>query len=103
MSPRPREPLTEGEGRYGYFYESVPPLDVARADQAMLAMEMNGAPPLPVEHGAPPLRVRLENQLGYKMVKWVTAIEFMNDVGSIGMGQGGYREDQLHHSNSAAI
>lgn len=100
MSPRPREPLTEGEGRYGYFYESVP-LDVARADQAMLAMEMNGAP-LPVEHGAP-LRVRLENQLGYKMVKWVTAIEFTNDVGSIGMGQGGYREDQLHHSNSAAI
>ncbi|QIS14513.1 molybdopterin-dependent oxidoreductase [Nocardia arthritidis] len=92
--------LTEGHGRFGYFYEAIP-LEVARAPQALLAMEMNGAP-LPIEHGAP-LRLRLENQLGYKMVKWIKAIEFVDDVGGIGMGQGGYREDQLHYGNVPGI
>ncbi|KZM69879.1 molybdopterin-dependent oxidoreductase [Nocardia terpenica] len=92
--------LTEGQGRYGYFYEAVP-IAIARAPQALLAMEMNGAP-LPIEHGAP-LRLRLENQLGYKMVKWIKAIEFVDDITEIGMGQGGYREDQLHYANAAGI
>ncbi|MET8429567.1 molybdopterin-dependent oxidoreductase [Nocardia sp. NPDC004860] len=92
--------LTEGRGRYGYFYEAVP-ITIARGPQALLALEMNGAP-LPIEHGAP-LRLRLENQLGYKMVKWIKAIEFVDDITDIGMGQGGYREDQLFYSNSPGI
>lgn len=92
--------LTEGRGRYGYFYEAVP-MTIARAPQALLAMEMNGAP-LPIEHGAP-LRLRLENQLGYKMVKWIEAVEFVDDIADIGMGQGGYREDQLYYGNTPGI
>ena len=32
--------------------------------------------PLPEVYGAP-LRLRVENQLGYKMVKWIERIEFI--------------------------
>jgi len=42
--------LTEGEGRFGYFYGTIP-LYLATNPQCILALEMNGAP-LPVEHGA---------------------------------------------------
>ena len=35
--------------------------------------------PLNHLHGAP-LRLRVENQLGFKMVKWIQAIEFVEDV-----------------------
>jgi DMSO/TMAO reductase YedYZ molybdopterin-dependent catalytic subunit len=56
-----------GEGRYGFFYGTIP-LHLAHNPQSILALEMNGAP-LAVEHGAP-IRVRLETQLGFKMVKW---------------------------------
>ncbi len=92
--------LTEGEGRYGFFYGSIP-LYLAVKPQTLLALEMNGAP-LPVEHGAP-LRLRLETQLGFKMVKWIKAIEFVDDVSGIGMGQGGWREDQQYYANAAGI
>ena len=92
--------LTEGEGRYGFFYGSIP-LHLARKPQTILATDMNGAP-LPVEHGAP-LRLRIETQLGYKMVKWIAAIEFTDDISDIGMGQGGWREDQQYYANAAGI
>jgi DMSO/TMAO reductase YedYZ molybdopterin-dependent catalytic subunit len=62
---------------------------------------MNGAP-LPIEHGAP-VRLRIETQLGFKMVKWITAIEFVADTANIGMGQGGWREDQQYYANAAGI
>lgn len=42
---------------------------------ALLAMHLNGAPLSPV-YGAH-LRLRVENQLGYKMVKWIERIEFI--------------------------
>jgi len=92
--------LTEGEGRYGFFYGTIP-IHLASNPQTILALEMNGAP-LPVEHGAP-VRVRLETQLGFKMVKWVTGIEFVADVSDIGMGMGGWREDQQFYANAAGI
>lgn len=92
--------LTEGEGRYGYFYETIP-LHLALHPQTILALEMNGAP-LPVEHGAP-VRARVETQLGFKMVKWIQAIEFVSDVSDIGMGMGGWREDQMYYANAAGI
>jgi len=91
---------TEGEGRYGYFYGSVP-LHLAMQPQSILALEMNGGP-LPVQHGAP-VRLRLETQLGFKMVKWIRAIEFVESVDDIGMGQGGWREDQQFYANAAGI
>jgi len=92
--------LTEGEGRHGRFYGSMP---LARADdpQTILALEMNGAP-LPIEHGAP-VRLRTETQLGFKMVKWIGAIEFVAGYRDIGMGQGGWREDQMYYSTGAGI
>ena len=92
--------LTEGEGRYGFFYGSIP-LYLAVKQQTLLALDMNGGP-LPVEHGAP-VRLRLETQLGFKMVKWIKAIEFVDDVSRIGMGQGGWREDQQYYANAAGI
>jgi Oxidoreductase molybdopterin binding domain len=57
----------------------------------ILAYEMNGAP-VSVLHGAP-LRLRCENELGFKMVKWIAAIEFVHDFADLGAGQGGYNED----------
>jgi Oxidoreductase molybdopterin binding domain len=57
----------------------------------ILAYEMSGAP-VGVLHGAP-LRLRCENELGFKMVKWVTAIEFVHDFADLGAGHGGYNED----------
>jgi len=58
---------------------------------SLLAYEMNGQP-LTVLHGAP-LRLRCENELGFKMVKWIEAIEFVEDFAHLGDGQGGYNED----------
>ncbi len=92
--------LTEGEGRYGFFYGSIP-MYLATSPQTILALEMNGAP-LPVEHGAP-VRVRIETQLGFKMVKWIAGIEFVADTSGIGMGMGGWREDQQFYANAAGI
>jgi DMSO/TMAO reductase YedYZ molybdopterin-dependent catalytic subunit len=62
---------------------------------------MNRAP-LPVQHGAP-VRLRVETLLGFKMVKWVKAIEFVADYTEIGQGQGGWREDQQFYATAAGI
>jgi sulfoxide reductase catalytic subunit YedY len=43
--------------------------------QCLLASRMNGQR-LRQVYGAP-LRLRVENQLGYKMVKWIERIEFI--------------------------
>lgn len=48
--------------------------------------------PLSVPHGAP-LRLRVETQLGFKMVKWLDRIEFVANYAGSGDGQGGSRED----------
>jgi sulfoxide reductase catalytic subunit YedY len=82
------------------FYE-VLDLEVAKHPQTILAYEMNGEP-LDIGHGAP-LRLRVETQLGYKMVKWLKSIEFVNDYKNIGMGQGGHREDHMYYSPRAGI
>ena len=57
----------------------------------ILAYEMNGEQ-LSTLHGAP-LRLRCENELGFKQIKWVRAIEFVDDSSRIGSGEGGYNED----------
>ena len=81
--------LTEGK-RYGFFYGSIP-LFLATNPQTVPALEMNGAP-LPIE-----------TQLGFKMVKWIKTIEFVEDTRHIGMGMGGFREDQQYYANTAGI
>jgi len=90
------------EARYAVFYSLAAGSNVGRYYDVhkisnmrhaltILAYEMNGAP-LSVLHGAP-LRLRCENELGFKMVKWIAAIEFVHDFADLGAGQGGYNED----------
>ncbi|HET8581069.1 MAG TPA: molybdopterin-dependent oxidoreductase [Candidatus Paceibacterota bacterium] len=85
----------------GYqFYGSLP-LSHARRPQTILAYEMNWNP-LPIPHGAP-LRLRVESKLGFKMVKYIKAIELADDIRDIRKGRGGYREDNQFYDTVASI
>jgi DMSO/TMAO reductase YedYZ molybdopterin-dependent catalytic subunit/thiosulfate reductase cytochrome b subunit len=88
------------EPGHGEYY-SVIDLELARTPQTLLAYDMNGQP-LPTAFGAP-LRLRLESQLGYKMVKWVRSMELIASYDDIGAGYGGWRADLLHYSRLAPI
>ncbi|MGH8291497.1 MAG: molybdopterin-dependent oxidoreductase [Steroidobacteraceae bacterium] len=90
------------EARYAVFYSLANGSDGGRYYDVhelfnmqhrltILAYQMNDEP-LSVLHGAP-LRLRCENELGFKMVKWIAAIEFVRDFADLGAGQGGYNED----------
>jgi sulfoxide reductase catalytic subunit YedY len=90
------------EARYAVFYSLADGSEGGRYYDAheifnmrhrltILAYEMNEKP-LSVLHGAP-LRLRCENELGFKMVKWIAAIELVRDFADLGAGQGGYNED----------
>lgn len=83
------------------IYYEVLDIEILKHPQTILAYEMNGQP-LSLEHGAP-LRLRAETQLGYKMVKWLDSIEFVEDYKHIGLGQGGHREDNMYYSPRAEI
>jgi DMSO/TMAO reductase YedYZ molybdopterin-dependent catalytic subunit/thiosulfate reductase cytochrome b subunit len=87
-----------GEG--GEFYDSLS-LRNALHPQTLLAYEMNYEP-LTSLHGAP-LRLRVENQLGFKMVKWIRKIEVVADVAAIYEGEGGYNEDREYYGELAEI
>lgn len=91
------EPSAEGEGQ---FYEIVH-MSLADKPQSLLAYEMNGEP-LPIKHGAP-LRLRLETQVGFKMVKWIERIEFVSDYSGVGEGMGGWREDNVYYDKDVEI
>jgi DMSO/TMAO reductase YedYZ molybdopterin-dependent catalytic subunit len=84
-----------GEGLYGGAYYDTHTLDNCLKPGCILAWEMNYTP-LPIEHGAP-LRLRVENQLGYKMVKWIRSIEFLESSEHIGKGFGGKNEDDEYY------
>ena len=73
------------------YYESIDLVDAVHP-QTILAYELNDQP-LPVANGAP-LRLRVENQLGYKQAKYIRALEFVADFVQISNGKGGYWEDQ---------
>ena len=62
---------------------------------------MNFAP-LCTLHGAP-LRLRVENQLGFKMVKWIRAIEIVASTQQVGRGEGGDNEDHEYFGELANI
>ncbi len=42
-------------------------------------------------------------QLGFKMVKWIQAIEFVESVRSVYQGEGGYNEDHEYFGELANI
>jgi sulfoxide reductase catalytic subunit YedY len=80
-----------GEALYGGPYYDTQSLENVLKAQCLLATQMNGHR-LPMEYGAP-LRLRVENQLGYKMVKWIERIEFVESEKVLGQGEGGKNED----------
>lgn len=83
-----------------HFYEALRLSDM-KDMQTILAYEMNWRT-LPLEHGAP-LRLRCERKLGYKMVKYIKSIEFVEDFKHIERGRGGYREDNVMFDWEASI
>jgi DMSO/TMAO reductase YedYZ molybdopterin-dependent catalytic subunit len=84
-----------GEGLHpGAYYDTQSLQDVLHP-QSILAYEMNYQS-LSVVYGAP-LRLRVENQLGYKMVKWIKSIEFVVNEKSVGKGFGGKNEDDEYY------
>ncbi len=89
------------EPRNGCAYYETIDMRLAREPQTILAYEMNGEP-LTVPHGAP-CRLRVESQLGFKMVKYLRSIEIISDYRKIGDGAGGYREDTQFYSQQAGI
>ena len=80
-----------GDALYGGAYYDTQSFENLLKPGSMLAYEMNGVP-LPAVYGAP-LRLRIENQLGYKMVKWIERIEFVRSEKDVGEGEGGKNED----------
>ena len=90
-----------GEGAQGGLYYDVHTLENMEHELTILAYEMNGAP-VSVVHGAP-LRLRCENELGFKQVKWIAAIEFVSDFAHLGSGQGGSNEDHEFFGYRAPI
>lgn len=90
-----------GEGlEGGQYYDSHTIYDLEHA-MSLLAYEMNDKP-LTDEHGAP-LRLRVENQLGFKQVKWIKRIEFVRHYSDRAQGHGGYNEDHEFYGYRAEI
>jgi DMSO/TMAO reductase YedYZ molybdopterin-dependent catalytic subunit len=82
------------------YYETLD-VRLAGKPQFILAYEMNWQP-LPERHRAP-LRLRAETQVGFKMVKWLRTIEFVQDFRSIRGGESGSREDITHDEQAIPI
>jgi DMSO/TMAO reductase YedYZ molybdopterin-dependent catalytic subunit len=72
------------------YYESVDMVD-AYHPQTIIAHQLNGED-IPEKNGAP-LRMRIERQLGYKHAKYLTGIEAVASLDTIGEGKGGFWED----------
>ena len=81
-----------GEGSVGGRYYDCHPIANMYHEQTILAYDLNGEP-LNESHGAP-VRLRDEVELGFKQVKWIEAIEFVESFDHLGAGLGGYNEDQ---------
>lgn len=79
------------EGSTGGRYYDAHSLSNMVRTLTLLAYDMSGAS-VSVLHGAP-LRPRGENELGFKMVEWISAIEFVDKFADLGARQGGYNED----------
>ncbi len=80
-----------GDGPDKGIYYDAHPIEQMSHHLTMLAYDMNGEP-LSFGHGAP-LRLRNELQLGFKLVKWVKGVEFVEHYSEVGGGYGGYNED----------
>jgi thiosulfate reductase cytochrome b subunit len=88
-------------GPDGGLYYDAQPIEQMRYPLTMLAYEMNDED-LSFGHGAP-LRLRNEVQLGFKMVKWIKGVEFVEHFSEVGGGQGGYNNDHEFFGYSQSI
>ena len=91
--------FAEGSDK-GTYYDAQP-VEQMSYELTMLAYDMNDQA-LSYGHGAP-LRLRNEVQLGFKMVKWIKGIEFVEDFAEVGGGQGGYNNDHEFFGYSQSI
>jgi DMSO/TMAO reductase YedYZ molybdopterin-dependent catalytic subunit len=82
------------------YYSCFGP-EILDEDETILAYDMNDKP-LPLTFGAP-LRLRVEEICGYKMVKYLCRIEWIEDYRTEGDGQGGTREDSSYQLINARI
>lgn len=82
------------------YYESIDLVD-AFHPQTILAWAMNDRL-LEVGHGAP-MRLRVERHLGYKQAKFLMRIEAVASLDGIGLGKGGFWEDNAHYEWYAGI
>jgi DMSO/TMAO reductase YedYZ molybdopterin-dependent catalytic subunit len=73
-------------GTEGGLYYDAQRIEHMQHESTILAYEMNGES-LNVLHGAP-LRLRNELELGFKQVKWIQAIEFVENFTHLGAGRG---------------
>ncbi len=80
-----------GDGPDGGKYYDAHPIEQMGYHLTMLAYDMNDEP-LSFGHGAP-LRLRNEVQLGFKQVKWLKGVEFVDSFADVGGGHGGYNQD----------
>jgi DMSO/TMAO reductase YedYZ molybdopterin-dependent catalytic subunit len=86
--------------RYSHYF-NCHTLENVLHPQSLLAYEMNYET-LNRLDGAP-LRLRIEHQLGYKMVKWIRSIEFIADVKQVGKGYARKNEDDEYFDLIANI
>src|SRR5499427_6523543 len=102
-SPRARWAIfySFGSGGEGGRYYDAHNIEHMQHHLTLLAYEMNGQP-LNELHGAP-LRLRNELELGFKQVKWIEAIEFVESFTHLGAGQGGYNEDHEFYGYRESI
>ncbi len=81
-----------GASTFNDLYYDTQSLENVLKPECLLASEMNGQP-LTEQYGTP-LRLRVANQLGYKMIKWIERIEFIESEKTLGKGEGGANEDE---------
>jgi sulfoxide reductase catalytic subunit YedY len=93
--------FSHGPGAHEGLYYDVHKLEHMAHPNTILAYEMNGQL-LPELHGAP-LRLRNEVELGYKQIKWVQAVEFVENYADLGASEGGFSEDHEFYDVHAPI
>jgi methionine sulfoxide reductase catalytic subunit len=89
------------DGPDGGLYYDVHRLEHMYHRLTILAYDLNDEP-LGLVHGAP-LRLRNEVELGYKLVKWVQGVEFVESFAEVGGGGGGYNADHEFFGYRAGI
>ena len=66
-------------------------------------MTLRPASPHGLRFAGAPLRLRVETKLGFKMVKFLSAMEVVDDYRKVGGGMGGVREDNQQFDMGAEI